>query len=63
MRSLTPGFYLVTNVVKSAIWIGLTVASLVVSKGYQTYYDSDGNAYNTGIGYSGFGIGMSIALM
>jgi hypothetical protein len=31
-KNLKPGFYLISNVVKSAAWIGLTVAGVIISR-------------------------------
>jgi hypothetical protein len=53
---LSPLFYLVSNILKSAIWIGLTIATLVINHGYE------GDTW-TGVAYNGIGIGVSVALM
>jgi hypothetical protein len=53
---LSPLFYLVSNVLKSAIWIGLTIATLVINHGYK------GDTW-TSVAYNGIGIGVSVALM
>jgi hypothetical protein len=50
---LTALFYLISNVIKSTIWVALVVIALVRSQGY----NGGGSAYN------GIGIGLSIAMM
>jgi len=53
---LSPLFYLVSNVLKSTIWVGLSIATLVINHGYK------GDTW-TGVAYNGIGIGVSVALM
>jgi hypothetical protein len=53
---LSPLFYLVSNVIKSAMWVGLVTATLVINHGYQ------GDTWS-GVAYNGIGIGVSVALM
>lgn len=53
---LSPLFYLVSNATKSAMWIGLVIAALVISHGYK------GDTWD-GVAYTTYGIAVSVATM
>jgi hypothetical protein len=54
---LTALFYLISNIIKSIIWVALATVALVRSRGYSDYSGDYGSAY------SGVGIGLSICMM
>lgn len=54
---LTALFYLISNIIKSIIWVALVVVALVRSRAYSDKSGDYGSAY------TGTGIGLSVALL